>query len=318
MRLLGVIFFCLVFLGVSISYVFYPRIEIKGAGIAPEGLDTHLIRYSTQDQGLDLKEGAAQGIFWSRRRPADKPFLYSICFIHGFTTSRKELSPIIERVGENLGAPIVFTRLSGHGFKDSSRLATARAQDWINDAVECFDTASKIGHRVVLVGMSTGATLATMLAQEYREPEYLVLLSPNFGIKNPFFWLLSGPLGPWVAYLYFGDERKYQEINPLDERYFNTRYPSETVTTLANLLRNFELKKFSETSVPTLMVTSPFDKVVDLDKVRSIAKLQRQGPPIVWMNDERFKKHGLAGDIVDPKQTQLLIEMLSNFIAKTH
>ena len=75
--------------------------------------------------------------------------------------------------------------------------ATATAQDWLDDAREALAIGRRIGDRVVLIGISTGALLATMAALEDNSPDIaaLVLLSPNFAIRDWRGRFISGPLG---------------------------------------------------------------------------------------------------------------------------
>ncbi len=309
----------LTFFWIVFSYGYYAKINTQvssdiGSGV--QDTERAIISYSALEKNFDLKDGVAKGIYWARRAPSEKPFFYSICYLHGFSASRKELSPVIELVGDKLGAPVVFTRLEGHGIKDNKDFTKASVPGWYKDAVECFEVASRIGEKVIMIGTSTGAALASLVAAHHKEPHQMILLSPNFGINNKFFPLLSGPFGPLVARLYFGKEREIPHIYNEDFRYFWTsKYPSSALSILADLLRNIDKESFKRIKAPTLILTTPKDKIIDLEKVKEFALLKREGET-VWESKEDFKNHNLAGDIVDPSKNELLIEIISDFITK--
>ena len=59
----------------------------------------------------NLRPNIEKKILWAQK-PSFKTKI-SLVFIHGFSASRAELSPVIERVAKELKANIFFTRLSG-------------------------------------------------------------------------------------------------------------------------------------------------------------------------------------------------------------
>lgn len=309
---LSLILFLVVF-----SYSNYERIDYESVhkiSLVDSDIERAIIDYSASESNFNLKDDVAKGIYWSRRKPSEKPFFYSICYLHGFSASRKELSPIIEMVGDSLGAPVVFTRLEGHGLKDYKGMAKASISGWYRDAKECFDMASKVGEKVVLIGTSTGATLATLLASHYKEPYKMIFLSPNFKLKSKAFPLLSGTFGRILGRVVVGKEREIPHIYNEDFRYYwTTRYSSKVLSTLADLMRNLDYRDFIKIKAPLLIVSSRHDKIVDLKEIKKYANANRPGPTL-WENREELKNHNLAGDIVDPSNNQLLVEIISNYI----
>jgi len=100
------------------------------------------------------------------------------------------------------GATDTFTasriRFAGHGITPDAMLA-ADASAWMRDALLALTIGQQLGDSIVLVGMSTGGTLATWLAMHPALASApigaVVLMSPNFGAQGPIPPLLRLP---WV------------------------------------------------------------------------------------------------------------------------
>jgi hypothetical protein len=76
-------------------------------------------------------------------------------------------------------------------------MAEASLQDWLDDARESLAIGRRIGERVVIMGTSTGRTLATWpsLQPEGPAPWATVLISPNFGSRR---WESELLTWPWA------------------------------------------------------------------------------------------------------------------------
>ena len=61
--------------------------------------------------------------------------------------------------GGGLGANLFYTRLTGHG-QDGAAMAEGSVNAWINDYAEAMAIGRAIGDKVVVIGTSTGASLA--------------------------------------------------------------------------------------------------------------------------------------------------------------
>ena len=104
----------------------------------------------------NLRPNIEKKIIWSDK-PSNKTKI-SLVFIHGFSATRAELSPVIEMLGKELNANIFFTRLKGHGL-DGQSLAEASFDDWMIDTKEAIDIGNVIGDKLILIGCSTGCSL---------------------------------------------------------------------------------------------------------------------------------------------------------------
>ena len=70
-----------------------------------------------------------------------------------------------EEVARALGANLFFTRLTGHG-RTGAAMAEATAEDWLADMAEAMEIGRRLGQRVVVIGTSTGGTLAAIAATD--------------------------------------------------------------------------------------------------------------------------------------------------------
>ena len=134
-----------------------PAIEVL---VLPDDLDAWL--QQTEQQASDrfgLVPGTEKRITWfgeHRQTP------YSVLYLHGFSATRQETAPLAEIVATRLGANLYETRLTGHG-REREPLTGVRAEDWLQDAVEALTIAASLGERVIVIGTSTGATLAAAM-----------------------------------------------------------------------------------------------------------------------------------------------------------
>lgn len=126
---------------------------------------------------------------------------WSVVHLHGFSGSRQESAPFAESIASALGANLFEVRLAGHGMTPDS-MRSPDATSWMTDAAMALRVGELLGDSVVLVGTSTGGTLAAWLtahAEHERAPiGAVVLMSPNFGARDP---LVAYLRYPWASVL---------------------------------------------------------------------------------------------------------------------
>jgi carboxylesterase len=104
----------------------------------------------------------------------------SVLVLHGLGGGRFEVAPLIaalERAGSRVSAPV----LPGHEVLGAVMPASSWL-DWAQAAETSFDALAALGRPVVVVGFSTGGTLALLLATR-RPVARLVLLAPFLAIR---------------------------------------------------------------------------------------------------------------------------------------
>jgi alpha-beta hydrolase superfamily lysophospholipase len=247
----------------------------------------------------------------------DRRSRLAVVYLHGFSATRQELAPVVTEVADALGANLFETRLAGHGLAEHP-LTGVVAEDWLDDAAEALAIGARIGEQIVLMGTSTGATLALAMADHpaFAPVTILVLISPNFGPRDRNAEFLTWPGGPQLAYLVAGSTRSWEARNDLQARYWATSYPMDAAVEMMRLV------KFTRDALPRrldaalLTLYSPEDSVVDPRRIEAsfeqIEAPRRQLVAISGAADPG--QHVLAGDIMSPQTNRQVVDLIVGFV----
>lgn len=279
-----------------------------------EALDAWLAR--TERSHPTLVSGAEKNIVWAGRAGARTPL--AIIYLHGYTATRQEVAPLCEQLAGALGANLYHTRLHGHGV-DPQALGDANAEDWLRDAAEALAIGRTLGERVIVVGTSTGGTLALWLAQQSEADAIaaLLLISPNLGPRNRQGELIAGPWGAELLRSLVGDTYEWTPANAAQRRYWSWRYPARALLPMMALVREVRASPLESIRIPTWVLYSPDDQVVHPAEIeRAFARL---GSPIkqleILPNPQDRSRHVLAGDILAPRDTPRVLQRMQRFLA---
>jgi len=137
---------------------------------------------------------------------------YCLLYLHGFAACWYEGNPVnidfAKRYGMNLYAPL----LAAHGIDSPEPLLDMTPERLYESAKEALVVAQSLGEKVIIMGTSTGATMALKMVADYPElMEGLIMLSPNVELNNPAAFLISKPWGLQLARLL--QHGKYRIIN---------------------------------------------------------------------------------------------------------
>lgn len=267
----------------------------------------------------DIRDGAEARVVWAagcRRTPL------SLVYLHGFSATRMETAPLADRIAAELGANLFYARLTGHG-RTPAAMGEARMADWIRDAELAFEIGRRLGERVIVIGTSTGATLATLLAATTSRPELaaLVLLAPNFGPKDGRAGMLTWPGArlwvPWIV----GRQRVVPPENDGHARYWTTTYPSTALIPMMELVRAVRRAPLQHITQPVLALFSDADEVVDARQTRPLLARMRAAAvdlEVVTVHEEDAalnpSAHVIAGDIFAPRGTGALQARILAFL----
>jgi len=179
---------------------------------------------------------------------------YSIVYLHGFSASQEEGDPVHRNLAKQFGANLYLARLSGHGIDTSDALLHMTATSLWETAKEAYAIGKQLGDKVILMGTSTGGTLALQLAAAYPDIAGLVLLSPNIAINDPNAWLTNNPWGLQIARLVKGGKMNIVPNKTAEyKKYWNHEYRLEAVTELQELLETSMTKNnFKKIQQPLL------------------------------------------------------------------
>lgn len=242
---------------------------------------------------------------------------WSIVYLHGFSATRQEIAPTNERIADRLGANLFETRLSGHGH-GRLPMHDVRAEDWLIDGVEAINIGAAVGERVIVVGTSTGATLALALIDHpvMNRVDTLVLISPNIAPAAPSAQWLTRPAGPLLARLISGDTRRWTAHNDAQARYWTTEYPVDAIVEVMRLVDRAEHRMRQPIRQEVLMLISPDDTVVSPEAAReAFAALDAPRKALIEITEPGDpSSHVLAGDILSPGKTDEIVELIVDFV----
>ena len=242
-----------------------------------------------------------------------------VVVLHGFSGSRQGLAPLGERVAQGLGASLVEARLAGHGLAENP-MQGVLAEHWMADAERVLGIAAELGRKIVVIGNSTGATLAAaMLDQPAMEHVHaLVMLSPNFMPAAAGASLVTGPGGTLLPRLIAGETRCFEPANELQARYWSTCYPSATGVQVMRLVDRAADLMRGEHRQDLLVFYSPDDRVVMPDAiVDAFGTFLSPRKRLVEVTDSGDRNnHLLAGDILSPNTTERIAAEIVAFILR--
>jgi esterase/lipase len=295
-----------------------PRVEdVWREPVASPDVDGYL---ATREGAIaGLRAGEAASVTWADPiARAATPL--SVVYLHGFSADRHEVEPLVSDLARDLSANVYFARLTGHGVEGAG-LGDANAQDWLADAAEAIAIGSRIGERVVLVGTSTGGTLALWAASR---PEAggrvaaLVLVSPNLGLRDPAARVLTWPWGGLVARALTGPERCFEPENVEQALHWTVCYPTRALLPMAALVDHVRGIDLSAVRVPVLAVYARNDAIVDTNETEHIlAGLDGGRGPATFLVEGSGDPahHVVAGAIMSPGTTDAIREAILDFLA---
>ncbi len=281
----------------------------------PDDLDAYLA--GAEAQYPKITPGTEKTIVWADPAAKSRTAL-SVVYLHGFSATRQETAPLSDIVARDLGANLFYTRLTGHGLPGRD-LGRARARDWLLDTAEAIAIGRRLGERVVVIGTSTGGTLATWAAMYPKLCERLaaiVLLSPNFGPANRFADLLLLPWARQVAETVIGNEQNWAPHNDRHARFWTNRFPTRALLPMMGLVRLVRSKELEKVQTPVMMGYSRDDVVVDVEKAIATTERFSSGrKEILDLGDVNARHdHILAGDILAPHNTEPLAARIVGFV----
>jgi pimeloyl-ACP methyl ester carboxylesterase len=182
---------------------------------------------------------------------------YSIVYLHGFSASEKEGDPVHRNIAAKFGCNLYLSRLAEHGIDTSEQLINLTAEKYWESAERALAIGKKLGKKVILMGTSTGASLALQLAADYpKDVTALILLSPNIAINDPFAWMLNDPWGLQIARMVkHGNYIVSDDDRPEYRRYWNKPYRLEAAVALEEYLETtMTSENFKKVEQPALVL----------------------------------------------------------------
>lgn len=272
----------------------------------------------TEARYPDVVPGAEKRILWLDGQAQRRK--YAVVYLHGYSATRQESAPVSELLARRLRANLFETRLSGHGRGGNAMLEGSVAA-WQQDVREAMRIGSLIGERIVLLSVSTGGTLSTWWVASGGEPraDALVMVSPNFMPRDSRMFLLDWPLlGPFLLDYVFTGDYSWPPRNEQQARYWTWRYPYRAMVELVRLVKQVDALDKTRIEVPTLMLYSTADTVIDPHAVEVNYDAWGGKPKelVVVTGSRDASQHVLAGDILSPETTDGLVRTIGDFLRR--
>lgn len=300
-------------------WAFGPREPVETAlrfDPAAIGADVEAYLADTEGRFDDIVEGAEKQIVWafpnSRARTP-----VALVYVHGFSASAGEIRPVPDMAAAALGANLHYTRLAGHG-RPEAAMAGPTVQDWIDDVAEAVAIGERLGEKVVLIGTSTGGTLAAVAALHPDLKDRIggiIFVSPNFKVKAAGSGMLTAPFARQLVPLLAGAERAFEPANELHARFWTERYPSTALLPMAAVVAHARAQAHENAMQPALFMFSDADRIVDHTVTRRIA--ERWGGPaeiVAMTRSDDPDDHVIAGDALSPSNNGAVADAIADWV----
>ncbi|MEI9807126.1 MAG: alpha/beta fold hydrolase [Bacteroidota bacterium] len=236
---------------------------------------TQLEKYIAGHEALHtLKPDNEARIIWFNDSTKEKTE-YAVVYLHGFSASQEEGDPVHIDFARKFGCNLYLSRLEDHGVDTTEPLLTFTADRIWNSAKEAYAIGTQLGKKVILMGTSTGGTLALKLAAGYPGIAGLILLSPNIAINDANAWLLNNHWGLQIAHLVKGKYNEASDTTAIYARYWNNKYRMEATVQLEELLETTMKESTFEKVKQPALVLYYFKDEDHQDKVVKVSAIKR-------------------------------------------
>ncbi len=181
-----------------------------------------------------LKSNNASRLIWADSFPGKTDFV--LLYLHGFSASPEEGYDMAVAFSRRYHCNVYLPRLFGHGLTEDEPMLNMDANQLFQSASQALAIAQKLGKQVIIMGTSTGATLALPLAAQNPDIHSFIFYSPNFGLADPNAKWLSKPWGLQIARRITGSNNYRWETDDYGQKYWTTEYRLEGLVQLQSLL----------------------------------------------------------------------------------
>ncbi len=247
---------------------------------------------------------------------------YAVVYLHGFSASQEEGDPVHNEFAKKFGCNLYLSRLAEHGIDTIDAMVNLTADKLWNSAKEAYAIGKLLGKKVILVGTSTGGTLALKLAAEYPEIAGMILLSPNIAINDPLAWVANNHWGLQIARLVKGKYNITDDTTTIEKKYWYNKYRMESVTEIQELLETtMKASLFEKIKQPVLLLyyykdEQHQDKTV---KVSAMKRMFRQlGTPDSLKREIAVPDAGehVIGSYIKSKDVQTVVQECEKFASQ--
>ncbi len=247
---------------------------------------------------LPIKPNNHSKIYWANNVPQKTE--YVVLYLHGFSASPEEGAPVHLQFAEKYGANLYVPRLFEHGLKSAQPLINFTAEGYLQSVKQAFAVARRLGHKIIVMACSTGATAGLYLASGNVSIDALILYAPNIDLHDQTSFLITKPWGKQLLELIIGSEMYRWEAPPEAQNYWYTNYRIEAIIQLKALIEATMTNDVFEQIDAPLFVGYYYENEDQQDKIVSVEKIktmfQKIGTPANKKRQMAFPKartHGI-------------------------
>ena len=191
-------------------------------------------------------------------------------------------------------------------------------QDWMADTLEAVQIGQTLGQRVLVIGCSTGATLAAWLgtSPDAARMAAAVFVSPNFGPKDKRADIVNLPWGQKIALWVQGPVRSFTPSSAQEANAWTSSYPTKSIFPMMALVKSVRQSDLSLFQTPLLVLYSERDKTVEpsetLAAFTRIGSARKSIEPVAYSKSSG--QHVLAGAIKDPAAVAPMADTISRWV----
>jgi alpha-beta hydrolase superfamily lysophospholipase len=311
-------YFLISVLALIVVFFTGPRVD-ESYQIKQFTIDENVEAYIQKSEAMftDIRPNTEKKIVWFDSKTKQKTD-YSIVYLPGYGASRMEISPICDDLAKSLKANLYYSRPAGHGRSDDA-MGEATVNDWINDTVESIQIAEKIGKKVIIVGTSTGASLATWFMSNpdlSKNVEASIFISPNFWPYDKSSKIAIYPWGKQIIELVMGKYRSWVPRTEEIRKYWTFRTPIQAIVTLMGTVDLVSRVDVTKIKTPLLIFYSTKDDVIDPKLVeQKFSMFSSENKKLVVVdNSDDINNHVLAGNIMSPSTNKFTLDTMIGFL----
>lgn len=279
---------------------------------------------SQRESAFDLKPGTEAQIVWNCGSSLQKTE-YALVYLHGFRASHPEGNPVHKAIAEHFGCNLYLSRHYEHGIDTKYPLLHLTEEKLRQSAHFAFEIGRRIGKKVILMGTSTGASLALYLAAKPDFQDHissLVLYSPLVrfhGIKEQ---LLMHAASRKILSIIPGRRFiiKTESTTYAEDRIWNNCYALGGALALGAFIQSTMTNElFRKVRCPTFIGyyyknNRERDKVVSISGIKKLAqKLRARTNSVSLMNFPGAQNHVICSSLVS-KSVSAVIDRTKIFL----
>ena len=238
-------------------YLLGPRVQYPKVNTEPitfdiplNSLDDYLA--SKESEVVDIKPGNEAKIIWADSTKSKTEF--AVVYLHGFSASREEGSPLHQNFAERYGYNLYLPRLYDHGRYSKDTFKGMLPGQLVNSAKEAIAIGRLLGEKVILMSCSTGGTLSALLAPNDPSVHSLLMYSPNIDVYDPTSELIIRPWGKQMLDFVMDGEYNNIQYSDMAKKYWAESYHTDGLLALKFLIEE-EMNEdlFSKIDIPVFM-----------------------------------------------------------------